>query len=101
MQPAINDLMNKIKAIAQGPNAELLRKLVDVLYEREDSYTINIDILRDVTSKLKAIQDICKAIETQRDRLPESEVFDLVGRISAAARMALDDLNDPKLHEID
>ncbi len=35
MEPAIDDLMNKIKAIAQGPHAELLRQLVDVLYERE------------------------------------------------------------------
>jgi len=35
MEPAIEDLMVKIKAIAQGPNAELLRKFVDVLYERE------------------------------------------------------------------
>ena len=34
MEPAIDDLMDKIKAIAQGPNAELLRKLVDVLYEQ-------------------------------------------------------------------
>jgi hypothetical protein len=35
MEHAIDDLMNKIKAIAQGPNADLLRKFVDVLYERE------------------------------------------------------------------
>ena len=34
MEPAIDDLMDKIKAIAQGPNAELLRKLVDVFYEQ-------------------------------------------------------------------
>ncbi|MCK9376037.1 MAG: hypothetical protein M0P73_07810 [Syntrophobacterales bacterium] len=34
MEAAIDDLMDKIKAIAQGPNAELLRKLVDVLYEQ-------------------------------------------------------------------
>ena len=33
MEPALDDLMIKIKAIAQGPNAEMLRKLVDVLYE--------------------------------------------------------------------
>jgi hypothetical protein len=33
MGPLIDDLIIKIKAIAQGPNAELLRKLVDVLYE--------------------------------------------------------------------
>jgi hypothetical protein len=35
MEHAIDDLLNKIKAIAQGPNADLLRKFVDVLYERE------------------------------------------------------------------
>jgi hypothetical protein len=35
MEPAIDDLLNKIKAIARGPNADLLRKLVDVLYEWE------------------------------------------------------------------
>lgn len=35
MEAAIDDLIDKIKAIAQGPNAELLRQLVDVLYERE------------------------------------------------------------------
>jgi len=36
MEPAIDDLMTKIKAIAQGPNAELLRKLVDLLYEQSE-----------------------------------------------------------------
>jgi hypothetical protein len=34
METAIDDLMVKIKAITQGPNAELLYKLVDVLYEQ-------------------------------------------------------------------
>ncbi len=36
MEPSIDDLMSKIKAIAQGPNAELLRKLIDVLYEQAE-----------------------------------------------------------------
>jgi hypothetical protein len=36
MEPALDDLMIKIKAIALGPNAELLRKLVDVLYEEAE-----------------------------------------------------------------
>jgi predicted transcriptional regulator len=36
METAIDDLMVKIKAIAQGPNAELLRKLVDLLYEQSE-----------------------------------------------------------------
>jgi hypothetical protein len=35
METTIDELIIKIKAIAQGPNAELLRKLVDLLYERE------------------------------------------------------------------
>ena len=35
MEPALDNLMLKIKAIVQGPNAELLRQLVEVLYERE------------------------------------------------------------------
>ncbi len=35
MEPVLDDLIVKIKAIAQGPNAELLSKFVDVLYERE------------------------------------------------------------------
>jgi len=36
MEPDIDDLTVKIKAIAQGPNADLLRKLVDVLYEQSE-----------------------------------------------------------------
>ena len=36
MEPALDDLIVKIKAIAQGPNAELLSKLVDVLYEEAE-----------------------------------------------------------------
>ena len=36
MGPLIDDLMIKIKAIVKGPNAELLRKLVDVLYEQAE-----------------------------------------------------------------
>jgi hypothetical protein len=36
MEPAIDDLMVKINAIARGPNAELFRKLVDVLYEQSE-----------------------------------------------------------------
>jgi hypothetical protein len=35
METAIEDLMDKVKTIAQGPNADLLGKLVDILYERE------------------------------------------------------------------
>lgn len=101
MEPDIYDLMVKIKTIAEGPNADLLHKLVNILYEREHYYSIHVDLLRDVTPKLKAIKDLCKAIESQQNRISESEVFDIVGRISAAARMALDNLNDPILHNVD
>ena len=36
MEIVIDDLMAKIKVIAQGPNAELLLKMVDVLYEQAE-----------------------------------------------------------------
>ncbi len=35
MEAAIDDLLVKVKAIAQGANADLLHKLIDLLYERE------------------------------------------------------------------
>jgi len=35
METAIDDLVVKVKAIAQGPNADLLLRLVDMLYEHE------------------------------------------------------------------
>jgi predicted transcriptional regulator len=38
METAIDDLVVKVKAIAQGPNADLLLRLVDMLYEQEEEY---------------------------------------------------------------
>lgn len=40
MDTAIDDLMHKVKAIAQGPDADLLKKIVDTLFDRvEDEFT--------------------------------------------------------------
>ena len=36
MENLTDDLISKVKVIAQGPNAELLRKLVEVLYEQAE-----------------------------------------------------------------
>ena len=36
MENLTDDLMVKVKAISQGSNADLLRKLVDVLYEQAE-----------------------------------------------------------------
>jgi predicted transcriptional regulator len=33
-----DDLLTKIEAIAQGPNADLFRRLVDILYNQEEEY---------------------------------------------------------------
>jgi predicted transcriptional regulator len=38
MENLTDDLIVKVKAISQGSNADLLRKLVDILYEREEEY---------------------------------------------------------------
>ncbi len=36
MEPGnMETLVEKVKAIAQGPNADLLKKFIDLLYERE------------------------------------------------------------------
>jgi len=38
MEPAMEELFDKVKIIAAGPNADLLRRFVDILYEREEEY---------------------------------------------------------------
>ena len=39
METSINqDLLSKIEEIAQGPNADLLRRLVDILYNQAEEY---------------------------------------------------------------
>ncbi len=39
METSINqDFLAKIEAIAQGPNADLFRRLVDILYNQEEEY---------------------------------------------------------------
>lgn len=54
MEPAIDDLLNKIKAIARGPNADLLRKLVDVLYEWEiEKQSWNISCTKEEFENIK------------------------------------------------
>ena len=44
METGIEDLIGKVKTIAQGTNAELLRQLVDILYEREEEYFSQEDL---------------------------------------------------------
>ena len=41
METAIDDLLHKVRLIAETPNGELLRQLVDLLYERlEEEYDL-------------------------------------------------------------
>jgi predicted transcriptional regulator len=35
MESVLADLLDKVKAVAQGPNRDLLRRLVDLLYQQE------------------------------------------------------------------
>ena len=40
MKTSINeDFLTKIEAIAQGPNADLFRRLVDILYSQEEYFS--------------------------------------------------------------
>ncbi len=38
MEATLEELFDKVKIIATGPNGDLLRGFVDLLYEREDEY---------------------------------------------------------------
>ena len=39
MEPGnLDNLMEKVRAIAQGPHADLLEKLIDLLYGQESEY---------------------------------------------------------------
>jgi transcriptional regulator with XRE-family HTH domain len=38
------DLLAKIEEIAQGPNADLLRRLVEILYNQEEEYFSTEDL---------------------------------------------------------
>jgi predicted transcriptional regulator len=45
METSINqDFLAKIEAIAQGPNADLLRRLVDLLYNQGEEYFSEADL---------------------------------------------------------
>ena len=38
MNPTIEELLTKVKAIAKGPDGELLRGIVDMLYARREEF---------------------------------------------------------------
>jgi hypothetical protein len=57
MEPALVDLMLKIKVITQGPNAELLSKFVDVLYEQAERQQEEFDEEPFSTEDLAAIKE--------------------------------------------
>ena len=45
METSINqDFLVKIETIAQGPNADLFRRLVDILYNQEEEYFSAADL---------------------------------------------------------
>ncbi|MEW6660698.1 MAG: hypothetical protein AB1424_18810 [Thermodesulfobacteriota bacterium] len=35
---SVDDLLNKVRLVAQGPDGGLLKKFVDLLYERQEEY---------------------------------------------------------------
>jgi hypothetical protein len=49
------ELLNKIEIIAQGPNADLLRRLVNVLYNQEEEY-FSLDDLAEIEAAEEAIR---------------------------------------------
>ena len=55
METSIDDLMSKVKGIAEGPDGDLLRRLVDILYDRYDYEPLSPE-------ELAAVQEADEAI---------------------------------------
>ncbi len=55
MQTSIDDLIAKVKEIADGPDGDLLRRLVDILYDRYDYEPLSPE-------ELAAVQEADEAI---------------------------------------
>jgi hypothetical protein len=65
MEPALEDLFNKVKIIATGPNGDLLRGFVDLLYEREKEYFSP----EDLTAIQKGLEQIDRGEKISWDEL--------------------------------
>ena len=55
MDTTLDDLMGKVKEIAEGPDGDLLRRLVDILYDRYDYEPLSPE-------ELAAVQEADEAI---------------------------------------
>jgi hypothetical protein len=56
METSLNeDFLAKIEAIAQGPNADLMQRFIDILYEKEEEY-FSPDDLEEIEAAEEAIR---------------------------------------------
>jgi len=56
METSLNeDFLAKIEEIAQGPNADLMQRFIDILYEQEDEY-FSPDDLAEIEAAEEAIR---------------------------------------------
>jgi hypothetical protein len=77
MDTKIDDLMAKVKEIAGGPDGDLLRRLVDILYDRYDYEPLSPEELAAVQEADEAIRRGDKSYFTPLEQYERKRGLDL------------------------
>lgn len=73
MDTAIDDLLIKVKVIAQGPDSDLLRKLVNILYDRQVEHDLEPLSPEEAAMVQKGLEALHRGDKTQFISLEEYE----------------------------
>ncbi len=77
MEISIDDLLAKVKEIADGPDGDLLRRLVDILYDRYDYEPLSPEELAAVQEADEAIRRGDKSYFTPLEEYERERGLDL------------------------
>jgi hypothetical protein len=81
MATAIDDLLTKVKEIADGPDGDLLRRLVDILYDRYDYEPLSPEVLAAVQEADEAIRRGDKSYFTPLEEYERERGLDLPSEV--------------------
>ena len=81
METEIDDLMAKVKEIATGPDGDLLRRLVDILYDRYDYEPLSPEELLAVQEADEAIRRGDKSYFTPLEEYERERGLDLPSEV--------------------
>ncbi len=81
MEISIDDLLAKVKEIADGPDGDLLRRLVDILYDRYDYEPLSPEELAAVQEADEAIRRGDKSYFTPLEEYERERGLDLPSEV--------------------